>query len=582
MMSGYFYLIKRYVVSGIAMLALLIVCVTTAYPKERVDTDETNAVIHVNAAKKIRTIDKSLFGVSMGKLYRAQWKKPADLDDENLINILNELAPGFINIQNTMLGLPFYPESTGKYSKRQSFKKTLERLGINKEALGKEIYKKVKGDRHYNKPPNKNYDDVLKFFLRLNKKTGVSIRVPTIFTTLLKPDSYGGLDIAKLKLNLDPKTGADLVHYLNDPETTELGALRAKNGHPEPYNVKHFVLGNEMWVNYDKGLSIDQIASQHIAFYKAMKEADPTIMIGFNLLNDAYPHRYFKDGTTEKYKKLLEYNESVLNPIKDHVDYVTFHDYGYGVKSEGANIDILNDDEWRYVMAFNHIKEDYGQSDMQRDIIKKHNGKAKVVIDEFSGPVGSLGGAIYIADYIIYMINSGYEIFFGYWTLGIMEPHTKWGLIRVSEDSNHPLVKRPNYYAVKMFTNYFGDEVINTDITSPTYDTKPVKWVSFLDWPYESNIPVLNAIGSTEGDKLFLMVINRDIERDIKASVNINGFEPESIAKVYTLSGPSMNASNEENPYNVKIFKSSIEDASTSFDHTFKKHSVTVIKFSAR
>jgi alpha-N-arabinofuranosidase len=37
----------------------------------------------------------------------------------------------------------------------------------------------------------------------------------------------------------------DWVHYLNDPPTTEWGRLRASNGHPEPYGVRHFQIDNE-------------------------------------------------------------------------------------------------------------------------------------------------------------------------------------------------------------------------------------------------------------------------------------------------------------------------------------------------
>ena len=37
----------------------------------------------------------------------------------------------------------------------------------------------------------------------------------------------------------------DWVHYLNDPPTTELGRMRAANGHPDPYGVRYFQIDNE-------------------------------------------------------------------------------------------------------------------------------------------------------------------------------------------------------------------------------------------------------------------------------------------------------------------------------------------------
>ncbi len=48
--------------------------------------------------------------------------------------------------------------------------------------------------------------------------------------------------------NTDPaqvEYAMDWVHYLNDPPTTDLGKLRAANGHPEPYDVKYFQIDNE-------------------------------------------------------------------------------------------------------------------------------------------------------------------------------------------------------------------------------------------------------------------------------------------------------------------------------------------------
>jgi alpha-N-arabinofuranosidase len=51
------------------------------------------------------------------------------------------------------------------------------------------------------------------------------------------------------------KDAADLVEYLNSPndgsnpnDGTDWAAVRAANGHPEPYNIKYFEIGNEMFL----------------------------------------------------------------------------------------------------------------------------------------------------------------------------------------------------------------------------------------------------------------------------------------------------------------------------------------------
>jgi alpha-L-arabinofuranosidase len=67
----------------------------------------------------------------------------------------------------------------------------------------------------------------------------------------------------------DPADAAELVQYLNGTVETKMGGLRAKNGHPEPYHVRFWQIGNERrGQDYEARLA---------AFCKAMKEVDPSI-----------------------------------------------------------------------------------------------------------------------------------------------------------------------------------------------------------------------------------------------------------------------------------------------------------------
>jgi len=37
------------------------------------------------------------------------------------------------------------------------------------------------------------------------------------------------------------------VEYANGPANSKYGAMRAANGHPEPFRVKYWEVGNEIW-----------------------------------------------------------------------------------------------------------------------------------------------------------------------------------------------------------------------------------------------------------------------------------------------------------------------------------------------
>jgi alpha-L-arabinofuranosidase len=93
-----------------------------------------------------------------------------------------------------------------------------------------------------------------------------------------------------------PRDAADEIQYFNGAADTRLGRLRATNGHPEPYHIKYWQVGNERSGNeYERRVA---------AFCAAMKEADPAIQLlssypsagvlraAGSLLDYVCPHHY--------------------------------------------------------------------------------------------------------------------------------------------------------------------------------------------------------------------------------------------------------------------------------------------------
>jgi alpha-N-arabinofuranosidase len=68
-----------------------------------------------------------------------------------------------------------------------------------------------------------------------------------------------------------PRDAADEVQYFNGAADTPMGRLRAHNGHPEPYRVRYWQVGNEIRSpDYEARLP---------EFCRAMKAADPAIRL---------------------------------------------------------------------------------------------------------------------------------------------------------------------------------------------------------------------------------------------------------------------------------------------------------------
>jgi alpha-L-arabinofuranosidase len=58
----------------------------------------------------------------------------------------------------------------------------------------------------------------------------------------------------------DAWSAKELVEYANGAATTPMGKWRAANGHPQPYHVKFWGIGNEPWGDYQMGsMSVEQL-----------------------------------------------------------------------------------------------------------------------------------------------------------------------------------------------------------------------------------------------------------------------------------------------------------------------------------
>ncbi|MCL2349363.1 MAG: DUF1080 domain-containing protein, partial [Planctomycetaceae bacterium] len=100
----------------------------------------------------------------------------------------------------------------------------------------------------------------------------------------------------------------DWVEYCNGPATSKWGKVRAENGHPEPYNVKHWEIDNETQGN----LTVDEYIATIKKFVPAMKKVDPTIKIAV-----AGSH----------YGPRGPWDNPIINQAGELIDYISFHQY---------------------------------------------------------------------------------------------------------------------------------------------------------------------------------------------------------------------------------------------------------------
>jgi alpha-L-arabinofuranosidase len=92
----------------------------------------------------------------------------------------------------------------------------------------------------------------------------------------------------------DSYSAAQEVEYMNGSTQTRMGALRAKNGHPQPYKVEFWNIGNEPYGSWQLGHTfLKYFVIKHNEFAKAMRAVDPSITL---LASGAMPDEMTAEG----------------------------------------------------------------------------------------------------------------------------------------------------------------------------------------------------------------------------------------------------------------------------------------------
>ncbi len=108
----------------------------------------------------------------------------------------------------------------------------------------------------------------------------------------------------------DAYSAAAQVEYANGAPNTPMGKQRADNGHRQPFNVKYWCVGNEMWGNWQLGyMRLEHYVLKHNWVEEMMRKVDPDIVtIASGDLGGGW-------------------SEGMLRHCHDHMDHIAEHFY---------------------------------------------------------------------------------------------------------------------------------------------------------------------------------------------------------------------------------------------------------------
>lgn len=371
------------------------------------------------------------------------------------------------------------------------------------------------------------------------------------------------------------------VEYCNGDASTEYGARRAANGHPEPYNVRVWFVGNEQFGNWQVGhCDAETYARRYLEFAAAMRAVDPDLLlIGVGVPNDLYGH----------------WNELVLKHAGQQMDEFSVH--YYSIRTE--KWDKPPEGETLYLPKVAASHEVAQMLDRTLEIIAAHSDPpVPLAFDEWNTYVGArspgfiedynLADALYAGGVmnacihrcdrvkmtaIFNLINvmANYRVTPEYHWQKI--PSTRGGNWVAFPDENAQAAsvwKLPTTLVLELLTHHRGPLGITCRTESPVFSSPATG-----NLPAYDAVPLIDAAATYDPQQqiVYLSVVNRDAQH--AAQLDLSGITRNRAAQIYTVTGAHPLATNtEEKPDAVGIEQSTWQPGS----HTLQvpAHSFTL------
>jgi len=368
------------------------------------------------------------------------------------------------------------------------------------------------------------------------------------------------------------------VEYCNGSVDTKYGAMRAANGHPEPYGVVYWGIGNEMYGNWQIGhVDPETFGRRHVEFAKAMRAVDPNIKL---LAVGDMPNQ---PG---------DWTRIVTEVAGEYIGYMTVHHYATSSKCwPRPDCDCwtpeIEVDENVYAMtvaAPQRVSELLTETRRVLDEASPDGRFIAISLDEWNviHPYAperktrqnyALRDGLYAAGMLNMLRRQCRSVTMANLSMMVNS-------LAAIETSQTGVYGSPTFHVFKLYVHHSGPIALATEVQCDTFDVPPV-----------GNMPAMNDVSyldcsatrSEDGKTLYLAVVNRHRTDDIEAEVVINGADLEGSAEVYELNGPDALARNSfDDPNRVSVASLGTERISNRFLRVFPAHSVTVLEMKCR
>ncbi len=379
-----------------------------------------------------------------------------------------------------------------------------------------------------------------------------------------------------------PEMAASWVEYANGAATTTWGRKRAENGHVEPYHVKNWSVGNEIWGDpFESGHTTAEGYSYFLGpIVKAMRGVDPGIKItGVGLLDNASG----KDDTWND--TIVRNNGKELNFLSIHHYYPGgFHPPGFQGKPGEFDLSVVGDPwvfESRLIALLAGIDQWMGSTGKLKIALDEWNewdwdlplptdSSKRSLVNQFIDQIGRTGlevnhtarDALFNARMLQMLMRLSDRVPIG------VRTHMINSLGAIRTDSTRSFLTASGV-VMELYSNHSGGTFVPVKQTSATFDVPEQGW---------KQIPYLDAAATIQGQKLFLHFVNVHPTEGMDVHVRIAGGNLAPKGIIWRIAPRDFSSRNDFDKTEVSIERQETNSLSSEMTQHLPPHSITTIE----
>jgi alpha-L-arabinofuranosidase len=350
------------------------------------------------------------------------------------------------------------------------------------------------------------------------------------------------------------------VEYCNGSGDTYWASRRRANGHPEPYGVRYWGLGNEMYGDWQVGQrSADDYVYTARRWAKALRRYDPGLVL-------------VSCGQTG----LDRWDQVVIDGLAPVVDLHSVHLY------TGSS------DYWSNVLAPHHAERVLGIVGALIDRARyeqRIDHEIGVAYDEWNvwfrtddGQLEeryNLADALAVATYLNVFVRQ----------CAVVRMANLAQLVNVIAPivtSSDGLFRQTIFHPFRLASAYTRELSVSTFVDSGTHAFRPApgqRWAHRIDDLGPFQILDVAASRDAEARRLTVSVVNRDPDRASRARISLGGHKADGPVVVHEVNGPTVDATN--GPDHPETVSERVREHAAEGDHVdieLAPHSLSVLE----